>query len=254
MVDYDSRLEQCEALKKELDGLRPLDAHIINELKRYYRVSLTYTSNALEGNTLTESETKVVLEDGITIGGKPLKDHLEAIGHAKAYDYLYKLLEKPQITKQDILDLHRLVVYDLQDAYPGEYRPKPVIITGTEFIPPSPKEVPGQMTEFIQSKLPQWQANQHPIEAAALAHLELVSIHPFMDGNGRTARLLMNLLLLRSGYTQTIIPPIVRADYITTLDIAHIQGNEHPFLNFISHMVNESLKDVLRIVRRLSEL
>jgi len=91
MVDYDSRLEQCEALKKELDGLRPLDSHIINELKRYYRVSLTYTSNALEGNTLTESETKVVLEDGITIGGKPLKDHLEAIGHAKAYDYLYKL-------------------------------------------------------------------------------------------------------------------------------------------------------------------
>lgn len=253
MLDYDSRLEQCQALKEELDGFRPLDPHITNELKRYFRVSLTYTSNALEGNTLTESETKVVLEDGITIGGKPLKDHLEAIGHAKAYDHLYMLLGKSQITEQDILDLHHWVVYDIQEAYPGEYRPRPVIITGTEFIPPSPKEIPSLMVEFINNKLPQWQVNKHPIEVAALAHLELVSIHPFIDGNGRTARLLMNLLLLQSNYTQTIIPPVVRADYITTLDIAHIQKNEQPFLNFISHMVNESLKDVLRIVRRLSE-
>jgi Fic family protein len=253
MVDYESRLEQCEALKRELNGFRPLDAHITNELKRYFRVSLTYTSNALEGNTLTESETKVVLEDGITIGGKPLKDHLEALGHAKAYDYLFDLLEKPQITEQDILELHHLVVYDIQEACPGEYRPRPVIITGTEFIPPAPKEVPSLMAEFINEKLPQWQTSKHPIETAALAHLELVSIHPFMDGNGRTARLLMNLLLLKSRYTQTIIPPVVRADYITTLDIAHIQGNEQPFLNFISQMVHEALKDVLRIVRRLSE-
>jgi Fic family protein len=253
MVDYESRLEQCEALKRELDGLHPIDAHITHELKRYFRVSLTYTSNALEGNTLTESETKVVLEDGITIGGKPLKDHLEAIGHAKAYDYIYELLEKPQITEQDLFELHRLVVYEMEGALPGEYRPRPVIITGTEFIPPAPKEVPSLMAQFMSEKLPQWQSSRHPAEAAALAHLELVSIHPFMDGNGRTARLLMNLLLLKSGYSQTIIPPVVRADYITTLDIAHIQGNVQPFLNFISQMINESLKDVLRIVRRLSE-
>jgi len=253
MMDYDNRLKQCEDLQQELDGFRPLDPSITNELKRYYRVGLTYTSNALEGNTLTESETKVVLEDGITIGGKPLKDHLEALGHAKAYDYLYELLEKSEITEPDILELHRLVVYDIQDAYPGAYRPRPVIITGTEFIPPAPKDVPHLMTHFLAQQLPVWQKTKHPIEVAALAHLELVHIHPFMDGNGRTARLLLNLLLLKSGYTQTIIPPVVRADYIATLDIAHTQGNKQPFLNFISHMVNESLKDVLRIVRKLTE-
>lgn len=251
MLEYDSKLEQCDQLKKTLDDYRPLDSDILEQLKRYYRVSLTYSSNALEGNALTEVETKVVLEDGITIGGKPLRDHMEAVGHAKAYDHLYELLGKSDVREQDLLDLHQLVTHSMAEASPGRYREKAVIITGTEFIPPSPKDVPAQMREFVSNKLPQWLTTHHPIEATALAHLELVTIHPFIDGNGRTARLLMNLLLMRAGYCVTIIPPVLRRDYIATLDTAHTQGDTQPFLNFTSHIVYESLKDMRRLVQAL---
>lgn len=251
MSNYDSKIEDCHLLRDELGQYRPLDDHTLQELQRYYRVGFTYTSNALEGNTLTESETKVVLEDGITIGGKPMKDHLEAIGHAKAYDYLYELVSRPEVTEKDILDLHRLVVAGIEGSEPGSYRSKPVIITGTEFIPPKPADVPSQMNTFLSEKFLTWKETKDSIELAALAHLELVTIHPFMDGNGRTARLLMNLLLLKSGYGITIIPPVVRNDYITALRIAQVEQEPQPFLNFISHQVYESLKDLLRLIRAL---
>jgi Fic family protein len=149
---YDSKIEDCHLLRDELGQYRPLDAYTLQELQRYYRVGFTYTSNALEGNTLTESETKVVLEDGITIGGKPMKDHLEAIGHAKAYDYLYELVSRPAVIEKDILDLHRLVVAGIEGSEPGNYRSTPVIITGTEFIPPKPADVPSQMNTFLSEK------------------------------------------------------------------------------------------------------
>jgi Fic family protein len=253
MLNYESKIEQCVALKEKLDSFRPLDAHILNELRKYYRISLTYTSNALEGNTLTESETKVVLEDGLTVSGKPLKDHLEATDHAKAYDYLYALLEKPMIGEADILELHRLVVHGNEESHPGAYRSVPVLITGTEFMPPSAQELPELMADFITRKLPEWQKNRHPVEVAALAHLELVSIHPFLDGNGRTARLFMNLLLLKSGYALTIIPPITRGNYIAALHSAQTKNQVQPFLNFISEMLYESLKDFLRLVQHLKQ-
>jgi Fic family protein len=249
--DYDSKIENCHQLRDEIAHYRPLDPHTLQELKRYYRVGFTYTSNALEGNTLTESETKVVLEDGLTIGGKPMKDHLEAIGHAKAYDYLYALMNRMDVTEHDILDLHRLVVEGLEDAEPGCYRKKPIIITGTEFIPPKPAELSTRMHVFLSEKLAAWTNTQDPIALAALAHLELVTIHPFMDGNGRTARLLMNLLLLKHGYGITLIPPIVRNDYITALRTAQVEQNQQPFLNFISHQVYESQKDMLHLLRAL---
>jgi Fic family protein len=249
--EYDNRLGDCHRLRGEIDQYRPLDPHTLHELKRYYRVGFTYTTNALEGNTLTESETKVVLEDGLTIGGKPLKDHLEAIGHAKAYDYLYELMDQPDIGEQDILELHRLVIEGTEGAEPADYRNKPVIITGTDFIPPKPADVPHLMSVFLSEKYAAWEKTKEPIEQAALAHLELVTIHPFMDGNGRTARLLMNLLLLKAGFGITIIPPVVRNDYISTLRIAQVEQNQQPFLNFISHQVYESMKDLLRLLRAL---
>lgn len=134
-MNTDSRITDCEALKAEIDSYRPLDEYTLNQLKAYYRVGLTYANNALEGNTLTETETKVVLEDGITIGGKPMKDHLEAIGHAKAYDLLYDLIQNPSVTEADLLALHRLVVEGIDGTKPGQYRSKPVIITGTAYVP-----------------------------------------------------------------------------------------------------------------------
>lgn len=250
-MHYGSRIQDSEALKAEIDAYRPMNEHTLGQLRAYYRVGLTYASNALEGNTLTETETKVVLEDGITIGGKPMKDHLEALGHAKAYDLLYDLLEKPEVTEADILSLHRLVVEGIEDTEPGQYRSKPVIITGTPYVPPQPTDVPGQMKAFIESKLPQWLASEHPVHVAALAHLELVTIHPFLDGNGRTARLLMNLLLLKTGYPITIIPPMLRTDYMASLRSFQENQDNTLFLNFISNVVYESSKDMLRLLKHL---
>jgi Fic family protein len=256
-MDYESKISACETLKAEIDAFRPFDAHTLDQLRKYYRVGLTYTSNAIEGNTLTESETKVVLEDGITIGGKPMKDHLEAIGHAKAYDLIYTLIQNPSVTEADLLSLHKLVVEGIEGiegTEPGQYRSKPVIITGTEYLPPKPSDVPEQMHTFIADLLPKWQRNEHPIHVAALAHLELVTIHPFLDGNGRTARLLMNLLLLETGYGITIIPPVVRADYMACLRSFQESQDKTPFLNFISNMVYESSKDLLRLLKYLQPL
>lgn len=250
-MHYDSRIKDCEALKAEIDAYRPMAEHTLNQLRAYYRVGLTYASNALEGNTLTETETKVVLEDGITIGGKPMKDHLEAIGHAKAYDHLYDLIPHPGLTVADLLALHRLVVEGIEGTEPGQYRSKQVIITGTSYVPPQAADVPEQMKVFIDNKLPQWQETEHPIHVTALAHLELVTIHPFLDGNGRTARLLMNLLLMKAGYPVTLIPPILRTDYMASLRSFQESQDKTPFLNFISNVVYESSKDLLRLLKHL---
>lgn len=240
-----------DEIKKEIDGYRPLKQRQLDQLKEYYRVGLTYSSNALEGNSLTETETKIVLEDGITIGGKPLKDHYEAVGHAQAYDLLYTLANTAEITEQNILSLHELF-YQLVDAKKaGKYRQEKVIITGTEFVPPSPQDVPGLMRSFSEEILAK-RKELHPVHFAAWLHLRLVTIHPFEDGNGRAARLLMNLSLLQSGYVITIIPPVLRNDYNDCLREAQVKKNEISFFNFISEMVYESEKDYLRMLRALS--
>lgn len=250
-MDYKDCITDCDALKAEIDTYRPLDAHMLEQLRAYYRVGLTYASNALEGNTLTETETKVVLEDGMTIGGKPMKDHLEAIGHAKAFDLLDTLTQNAAVQEADLLDLHRLVVEGIEGTEPGQYRSKQVIITGTTYLPPQPLAVPGQMKTFLEEELPQWLKTAHPIHAAAHAHLALVTIHPFLDGNGRTARLLMNLLLLKAGYGVTLVPPILRADYMAGLRAFQENQETQPFLNFMSSMVYESSKDLLRLLKHL---
>ena len=247
-MNYDNRLGDNDILQGKIRAHRPLDAYEIKQLKEYFRIGLTYTSNAIEGNSLTESETKVVLEDGITIGGKPLKDHFEAIGHSEAFDLLYKLAKRQDITEDDILGLHRLFYYRIDSETAGKYRERNVIITGTDFIPPGPTEVPKAVQEFL-SNLPSLR-QLHPVEYAAMLHLNLVTIHPFIDGNGRTARLLMNLALLQSGYPITIIPPIIRGDYISVLRDSN-KGDNKPFINFISCCVWESQKEYLRLLESL---
>lgn len=250
---YKNRNTEIDKLKQELDSFRPLDESIIQQLKQYYKISLTYTSNAIEGNSLTETETKVVLEDGITIGGKPLKDHFEAIGHSEAFDFLYNLAKSKEITEDNILNLHKLFYRHVDSDNAGVYRDKNIIITGSDFIPPSHKEVPALMKKFA-GKIQELRNNNHPVEFAALLHKELVTIHPFKDGNGRTARLLMNLALVQEGYAITIIPPVVRNDYIYALKQAQIEPkNDKPFVNFISEMVYESMKDYIRLIERVSE-
>lgn len=215
-MPYNNRIEEIDEIKKEIDRHRPLKTGTLEKLKEYYRIGLTYSSNALEGNSLTETETKIVIEDGIAIGGKPIRDHYEAMGHSEAYDQIYNLAKNKEITEEDIKDLHRLFYYRIDLKNAGQYRKEKVIITGTEFIPPPPSEIPALMNKLVLD-IPKIREKYHPVEFSALLHKELVTIHPFIDGNGRTARLLMNLALLQSGYVVTIIPPILRNDYIDAI-------------------------------------
>ncbi len=244
---FKNRITEIDALKKEIDLYRPLPAPILPMLKEYFRIGLTYSSNALEGNTLTETETKVILEDGLTIGGKTLKEHFEVIGHSKAYDFMLNQAHNNTFTEQDIRELHRLFYYLIDENNAGKYREVPVFVTGTGFEFPKSSEVPILMKEFLQN-IPSYKEQYHPVHYAALIHAKLVTIHPFVDGNGRTARLLMNLALLQSGYVITIIPPIMRSTYITTIRQAN-KGNMTPFLEFISEMVYESSKEYLRLIQ-----
>ncbi|MBI4712469.1 MAG: Fic family protein [Planctomycetes bacterium] len=250
-MTYENKISAIDELKQQLDKHRPFDRHTLGQLKEYYRIGLTYSSNALEGNSLTETETKIVLEDGITIGGKPIRDHYEALGHSEAYDLLYRLSTANDITEKDILELHRLFYYRIDEAKAGHYRKGKVIITGTDFIPPPPSEISALMKKFV-ADTPKMREKYHSVEFAALLHKELVTIHPFVDGNGRAARLLMNLALLQSGYVITIIPPILRNEYINAIKKTQIAPQtDAPFINFISAMVYESIKDYLRLLNAL---
>src|SRR5579872_3995690 len=199
---FRNRIADIDKLKNEIDTFRPLPPYCIPMLKEYFRIGLTYSSNALEGNTLTETETKVILEDGLTIGGKTVREHLEVIGHSQAYDFMWHQAQNTNasLSEHDILKLHHLFYYRIDEENAGHYRKVPIFVTGTDFEFPKPLEVPLLMQEFLQ-EIPQLKQQYHPVHFAALVHIKFVTIHPFIDGNGRTARLLMNLLLLQSGYS-----------------------------------------------------
>ena len=250
-MKYENKLKVCGDLQNELNALRPLSRNALKELKEYYKIGLTFSSNAIEGNSLTESETKIVLEDGITIGGKPLKDHYEAAGHAEAFELLYKLAKNKEITENDILRLHKLFYYRIDPKNAGRYRKKAVIITGSQLELPQPSDIKRMMQGFF-AELPMLREKHHPVEFAALLHLRIATIHPFLDGNGRTARLVMNLALMQEGYPITIIPLVLRNDYIETLKMSD-NGDSQPFINFISCAVYESQKEYLRLVRNLEK-
>src|SRR5438477_3598561 len=225
---FNDRITDIDRIKSEIDQYRPLPAVIIPMLKEYFRIGLTYSSNALEGNTLTETETKIILEDGLTIGGKSLKEHFEVIGHSKAYDFMFTKAQDTVITEEDICILHRFFYYLIDEENAGIYRKLPVFVTGTDFEFPKPIQVPILMKEFAE-EIPYLKEKYHPVHYAAIIHAKLVTIHPFVDGNGRTARLLMNLALLQSGYTITIVPPLMRHAYFSAIRQAN-NGILKPFL------------------------
>ena len=239
-------LKEIDKLQEEINAYRPLPPNTLKQLKEYYRVGLTYTSNALEGNSLTETETKVVLEDGITIGGKPIKDYYEALGHSEAYDYIYKLAKDKGFTGDDIKKLHKFFYHRIDETKAGKYRKEKVFISGSKYSLPSPEKVPELMDDFID-RVKDLEKKNHPVEYSALVHKEIAFIHPFIDGNGRVARLLMNLILLQKGYCIAIIPPILRRDYIQALEKAHIDDKD--FRKFIAGAARETQKDYLRLLR-----
>lgn len=236
---------KIDKLKDSIDKIRPFEGDMLEQLRAYYRVGLTYSSNALEGNTLTISETKVLLEDGMTIGGKPLRCTFEALGHAKAYDFMFTLLRKREISENDILAMHRLFYSDIDAKVAGVYRDKTVFITGSEYPVTDVKNIQAEMAEFIKWANTQ-RNNYHPVEFAALLHKRFVFIHPFIDGNGRMTRLLMNTALIQDGYMMAIIPPILRAEYIALLEKAH--KDDKPFIEFIADRVYETQKEIIRLL------
>lgn len=245
---YKNCFAQNDEYKAKINALRPLSNEALVQVKEYYKIGLTYASNALEGNTLSLVETKVVLEDGITIGGKPLKDYYETVGHAKAFEEIINLSKNTTFTENDIKLLHKLFYEKIDNEKAGKYRTSQVIITGSDVELPKPEELDEKMHEFIL-QLPKLKEELHPVEYAAMVHIIFVNIHPFTDGNGRVARLLMNLALLQSGYNIVVIPPVVRADYISAIQKTN-NGNNTEFINFISEMVLESQKEYLKIISR----
>ena len=178
-------LKKIDEYKAAIDTRRPLAKEELKELDDYFCIGLTYTSNALEGNTLTISETKIIIEDGITVGGKPLKDCYEATGHAKAYDFMLESAraDRFKFSEDMILTLHKLFYNNLDAENAGKYRTYQVFITGTEYLPPAADEVPALMKEFI-SELNDKSKNMHPVILAAFAHRRLVDIHPFTEAMG----------------------------------------------------------------------
>lgn len=234
--------------KKQLDGFRPLSSALVRNLEEWFKVELTYTSNALEGNTLTRRETAIVIEKGITIGGKSIQEHLEAVNHAHALDLIHRLVKaKPScVTQKEILDIHALILKGLDNENSGRYRNIPVRISGSTVVLPNPRKVAELMQSFerwLQAK-----HHLHPVEFAGEAHYQLVTIHPFVDGNGRTARLLMNLILMMYGYPPIIIRKEDRLAYITALEHAQLGGSKADYQKIIVDGAARSLEIYLQAV------
>jgi Fic family protein len=232
--------------KKVLDKLRPFPVELVRNLDDWFNVELTYTSNAIEGNTLTRHETAVILEKGLTVGGKSLKEHLEATNHSKALDFVYSLLKRQphSLSEQDILTIHDIILKGIDDDNSGHYRSVPVRLSGSTIVLPNPRKVPDLMEKFQE-----WLTSNHdfhPVAFAGEAHYRLVTIHPFVDGNGRTARLLMNLILLMYGYPPAIIRKRDRLSYITSLEKAQLGGSKEPYEKIIIKAVDRSLDIYLK--------
>ena len=229
-----------------LDKKRPLSKETIKSLKESVNLEWTYNSNGIEGNTLTLRETQVVLE-GITVGGKSIKEHLEAINHEKAILYLDEIVKDENlITEWNIKNIHQLILKDIDNENAGRYRKENVTIKGTIHIPPDYLKIPELMEKLILT-YNTW-SGYHPIIRASLLHGELVKIHPFIDGNGRTSRLLMNLDLMNSGYNPVIIKKESRLKYYEALDKAHTTGNYTDFVKLVTKLEVEMLKKYLELL------
>jgi Fic family protein len=235
----DLNFEEIDKLKKKLDSFRPLPSEVLKNLHEDLVLRWTYNSNAIEGNTLTLKETKVALE-GITIGGKTIREHFEVINHREAIFFVEDLVKKNEpLSQWQIKSIHQLILKNIDDKNAGSYRKNNVIISGASHVPPDFTQVPDLMESFIETYKSNF-IKLHPVEKAARVHVDFVKIHPFIDGNGRTARLLMNLELMKSGFPPVILPVEKRLSYYEFLDLAHTKNDYQPFLKLIAEIVKES--------------
>ncbi|HCA29912.1 MAG TPA: cell filamentation protein Fic [Ruminococcaceae bacterium] len=239
--------EKVDRCHEAIRAIRPFEGHMLEQLKDYYRIGLTWSSNAIEGNSLTLSETNVVLEDGLTIGGRPLRDFYEIVGHGEAYNFMFSLIGVRRITVDDIKVMHHLFYKNIDEANAGIWRKESVIVSGSDYMFPQPQEIEEQMVE-LEEWITTERDNYHPVVFAAMLHLKFVSIHPFIDGNGRTSRLIMNLVLIQDGYQLAIIPPVCRLEYNDCIRLFQNKGNPKPFCEFIAERVYETQKEIIRLL------
>ncbi|BAU28486.1 Fic/DOC family protein [Aneurinibacillus soli] len=239
-----------DVLKSKLDSLRPLPSEAVRNLEDVYRVEWTYHSNAIEGNTLSLVETKIVLEEGLTIGGKKLREHFEVINHAEAIEYVKTLATKQtELDERVLKDIHYLVLKGIDNQNAGQYRKINVRISGSQHLPPHFLKVPEDMQELVS-----WYYEQkdrlHPVELATRLHFKFAYVHPFADGNGRTARLLMNFILMSYRYPPTIIKadPEKRIAYYQALEKASVENNIDDFIALVAQVVEESLYQYISAV------
>ncbi|HSC54652.1 MAG TPA: Fic family protein [Phnomibacter sp.] len=233
-------LERLDEKKNRIVQMRPLPAAAIHRIQEALSIEWTYNSNSIEGNTLNLAETRAVLEDGITIKGKSLREHFEAVNHQEAIE-LVEVLAQPgfSLTENAVLDIHALVLDKIEKEFAGRYRNAGVRITGANFIPPNALKVPDLMAELVS-----WTNENpegfHPLQIATAFHHRFIHIHPFFDGNGRTVRLLFNLLLMRDGYPPAIILRNDRKKYYDALNQAN-EGKYEKLCLLMSQALERSL-------------
>lgn len=240
-------LQEIDDLKIKLDQFRQFDSFRIAQA---LELEYTFESNRIEGNTLTLRETDLVINEGLTISGKSMREHLEAINHQEAIAYIKYLMEKnATLNEREVLTIHNLILRGILPDDAGRYRKVQVMIKGSAFMPPQPFLVTKEMEDFFIW----YEANKnslHPIVLAAELHERLVTIHPFIDGNGRTSRLIMNLILLQNGYVIANIKgdATSRMNYYTSLESAQTKNNKEEFLMFVAQNEKESLERYLEII------
>lgn len=242
-------IKKATELKEQLDRQRPLDTVTVQRLKEDFFVRNTYHSNAIEGNTLTIYETKAILEDGITVGnGKTLREHMEAINHRDAIQYVESVITRP-LTEHLIRNIHSLILRGIDTDHAGAYRRQDVIIAGASHSVTPHFKIADDMEELVR-----WYTsavennNDHPIEIAAILHSKFVNIHPFLDGNGRTGRLLMNFELMRAGYLPVIIQVDDRQKYYEALDHAGVNNDYTMLIDMVASVEVGALKKYLELL------
>ncbi|MDR3599332.1 MAG: Fic family protein [Desulfosporosinus sp.] len=244
---------RIEELFRELNSYRPLKVGELLRLSEEFLINFTYNSNAIEGNTLTLQETALIIKEGITIDKKPLKDHLEAVGHKEAYLYVENLVkQKVPLSEKIIKDIHSLVLMDNREDG-GVYRRVPVTIMGAVHTPPQPYLLPARMEQLIlkYQKIPL----PHVVERVSQFHMEFEAVHPFIDGNGRTGRLLLNLELMKEGYPPINIKFSDRKRYYECFTSYHTNGEDpSEMVSLVGEYLEEELLKYVEIVRNANEI
>lgn len=244
-------LKEVDALKEQLSILRPLPEEALRKIQDALDIEYTYESNRIEGNTLTLQETALVVNEGVTISGKSMREHLEAINHTEAISYIKDIAKQDiEISERTIKEIHALILHGIDRENAGRYRTVPVMISGSAHMPPQPYLIEKQMEDFMIRFKQMEKEMVHPVLVAAYLHDELVRIHPFIDGNGRTFRLLMNLYLLRNGYVIITLKGSndEKVNYYMALEKSHTEHLPEDFQKLVVEAEIAALRKYLSIM------